>query len=55
MMQYINLEVAIYHGGNVDDFHSKFADTVEEACMLIETGFEYVTDMEGKKLFRKRK
>jgi hypothetical protein len=28
-------------------------DTLED--MLIEVGFEYVTDMDGKKLFRKRK
>jgi integrase len=48
-MQYINLEAAIYHGGNVDDFHVKVADTLEEACKLIETGFEYVTDMESKR------
>jgi hypothetical protein len=54
-MQYINLEAAIYHGGDADDFQVKVADTVEEACKLIETGFEYVTDIDGKKLFRKRK
>jgi hypothetical protein len=54
-MQYINLEAAIYHGGNADDFHVKIAETIEEACKLIETGFEYVTDMYEKKLFRKRK
>ena len=29
--------------------------TMEEAKALIETGFEYVTDMENIKLFRKRK
>jgi len=45
----------MYHGENADDFHVKVADTVEEACKLIETGFEYATDMNGKKLFRKRK
>jgi len=27
----------------------------EEATALIEVGFEYVTEMEGLKLFRKRK
>lgn len=40
---------------NNDEFHVKVAETLEEACKLIEAGFEYVTDMEGKKLFRKRK
>jgi hypothetical protein len=33
----------------------KAAANIEEACRLLEVGFEYVTDMEGKKLFRKRK
>ena len=27
----------------------------EEACQLIESGFEYVTEMDDIKLFRKRK
>jgi hypothetical protein len=51
----INLEAAIYHNSNADDFHVKVAATIEEACKLLETGFEFVTDMDGKKLFRKRK
>ena len=38
-----------------DDYTVKVASTVEEATALIEVGFEYVTDMYGKKLFRKRK
>jgi hypothetical protein len=29
--------------------------SIEEACKLIEVGFEYITEMEGEKLFRKRK
>ncbi|NVM23761.1 MAG: hypothetical protein HWN68_18530 [Desulfobacterales bacterium] len=33
----------------------KTAQTVEEIRHLIEEGFEYVTEMEGKKIFRKRK
>jgi hypothetical protein len=33
----------------------KVAQTVEEACTLIEVGFEYVTDVDNAKLFRKRK
>jgi len=31
------------------------AETVDEAVKLVETGFEYVMDMDDKKLFRKRK
>ena len=38
---YINLERAV--------------NTLEEACKLLEVGFEYVTDINDKKLFRKRK
>jgi len=31
------------------------AKTLQEACNLIEQGFEYVTEMDGVKIFRKRK
>ena len=40
-----------------DEFISKVAKTVEEACGLIEAGFEYVTGEydDGGKIFRKPK
>ena len=38
-----------------DNYTCKIAQTVEQATELIENGFEYVTEMEGLKLFRKRK
>jgi len=38
-----------------EEYHSATAKTVEEAKQLIESGFEYVTEMENIKLFRKRK
>jgi len=38
-----------------DEFISKVAKTVEEVKTLIEAGFEYVTEMNGFKIFRKRK
>lgn len=38
-----------------DEYDSATAKNIEEARQLIEDGFEYVTDMEGVKLFRKRK
>ena len=38
-----------------DEYHSATAKNIEEAKQLIESGFEYVTDIEGIKLFRKRK
>jgi integrase len=51
---YIDLEKAAFKETN-DEFTVKVADTLDEACKLLEVGFEYITDMEGKKLFRKRK
>jgi len=38
-----------------EDFTAKVAHSEEEACQLIETGFEFVCDFNGNKLFRKRK
>jgi len=38
-----------------DDYVCKTAKTVDEAKALIEAGFEYVTEFESVKLFRKRK
>ncbi len=38
-----------------DEYICKIASTIEEAKQLIEAGFEYVCDIEGAKLFRKRK
>jgi len=53
---YINLEAAIFRTIN-DEFTVRVANNVEEACRLIETGFEYVTGeyTDGGKIFRKRK
>jgi len=47
---YINLEKALFQNAN-DEYHVKVAQTLEEATKLLEVGFEYVTDMEGAKLF----
>ena len=51
---YINLEQAVFTEEN-DEFHVKAVKTLEEACKLIEVGFEYVTDIDDCKIFRKRK
>jgi integrase len=55
-MKYINLENGIFQTAN-DEFLVKVATNVEEACKLIEVGFEYITGEynDGGKLFRKRK
>jgi len=38
-----------------DEYSSAVAETLDEARKLVEAGFEYVMDVEGNKLFRKRK
>jgi len=38
-----------------DQFTVKVASNVKEASKLIESGFEYATEIDGVKLFRKRK
>jgi len=52
-LRYIHLANGL--SGSEDQFASKVASTVKEACNLVDDGFEYVTDMEGVKIFRKRK
>jgi hypothetical protein len=37
------------------EYTVKTASNTKEAIKLIENGYEYVTDMEGTKIFRKRK
>ena len=38
-----------------DEYAVRVAENIQEACKLVEAGFEYVTDMDGFKIFRKRK
>jgi integrase len=40
---------------NDDEFAVKVAKTIDEACLLLESGFEFVCDMDNVKLFKKRK
>ncbi len=40
---------------NEQDFISKVAYTIEDACKLIEGGFQYVCEFENAKLFKKPK
>ncbi|MDH5391186.1 MAG: site-specific integrase [Candidatus Bathyarchaeota archaeon] len=51
---YIHLEAAIFKSGD-HKFTVRTAKTLEEAKQLLEVGFEYVTEVESVKLFRKRK
>jgi len=50
---YIQLEEALFQGEQ--DYISKVAKSQKDICALIEAGFEYVTDFEGAKIFRKPK
>ena len=38
-----------------DNYTCEVAQNVEQATELVENGFEYVTEMDGLRLFRKRK
>ncbi|NIR87294.1 hypothetical protein GWO13_06880 [Candidatus Bathyarchaeota archaeon] len=55
-MVYINLDQAYFNQLN-EDFTARVAHNVNEACQLVEAGFEYVTGdySDGGKIFRKRK
>jgi len=52
---YVTIDSTIFGLEDNDEFTVKVAETLKEACELLEAGFEYVTDMDGKKIFRKRK
>jgi len=51
---YIHIEKAKFKETN-DEFIVKAVDELEEAKKLVEVGFEYVTSLDGYKLFKKRK
>ena len=55
-LKYIDLEANIFEATD-DQFIVKVATNIEEACKLIEAGFDYVTGEydDGGKIFRKRK
>jgi integrase len=53
-MIYVHLENALYQTEN-NEFHVKTARTLEEAYDLVKVGFEYVTEINDAKIFRKRK
>jgi len=51
---YINLEKALFQNAD-DEFHVKVAQNLDEACKLLEVGFEHVAEIDGAQVFRKRK
>lgn len=54
-MIYIDIERAVYGQLKDEEFTTRVAHTVEEDRELIEAGFEYVTERQGTKIYRKRK
>ena len=50
---YIDLEATL--SNSTDEWTCKTATNIKEATALIENGFEYITEIDGNKLFRKRK
>jgi hypothetical protein len=50
---YVQLQEALFQGET--NYISKVAKTEKEICSLVESGFEYVTEFDGAKIFRKRK
>jgi len=38
-----------------DHYYVKTASTVKEACEIVKAGFEYVTELDDVKIFRKRR
>lgn len=51
---YIQIEKQLFQGVP-DEFLTKVAHNIQEACKLLEVGFEYVTTFDNMLLFRKRK
>jgi integrase len=51
---YITLENTLFQAKD-DEFHVAVAKNLEEACKLVQVGFEYVCDVDNAKVFRKRK
>ncbi len=52
-MVYVHLAQGLINTS--EDYICKVARTIEEACKLVESGFEYICEMDGVKLFKKRK
>ena len=52
-MVYVHLAQGLIN--SPEDYSCKAAKSIEEATALIEAGFDFVTEMDSVKLFRKRK
>ena len=52
--RYVDLAKA-YGDTNNDEYETRVADTLKEAQTLMEVGFEYHIEIEGQKIFRRKK
>lgn len=54
-LRYIHYADIVYQRSDKNEWTVRAVKTVEEASELVSVGFEYVTEVEGFKLFKKRK
>lgn len=56
-MLYIQLDKHLFQNFNENQYTTKIAHNVEDACKLVDVGFEFITGeySDGGKIFRKRK
>jgi len=54
-MVYINLENAVFNNKRKDEFTVRIVHNLEEAIRLAEAGFDRFDEIDGQKLYRKRK
>ena len=54
-LSYIHYAEVVHHRSDKDEWTVRAAKTVEEVTELISVGFEYVTEVKGFELFKKRK
>ena len=54
-MLYVELYTELYNDLMPEDYVCETASSVKDAQKLIESGFEYICEIEGEKLFRKVK
>ena len=52
---YVDIYEEIYASMKPEDYICETASNVKEAKKLIESGFDYVCEIDGEKLFRKNK
>jgi len=53
-IRYVHLESIVYQRTENNAWTVRVSKTAEEAIELLKVGFDYVTEFEGLKLFRKR-